>query len=451
MAHFQIDSKARSPWATLTDVREVEIFPAESAVQGEISIPGSKSFTNRALIISALAEGQSMLSGMLRSDDCYWCIDALGKLGVECQVEGDQVVVKGSGGKWANQNGKLYIGAAGTIARFLPAALAASPEGEWEIEASHSMSERPIKPMIEALLGMGADIRYLNKDGYYPLAIRGTGLQGREVFVSGQLSSQFISGLLLSAPYAKETVKIRVVDQIVQHAYVFITLDLMEQFGAKVEYEHSLREIKVHPGHYSARDIQLEADASTACYFFALAAITNGRIRINNLSHQTKQPDIKMLDVFERMGCKVSKGEDFVELKGTPQLKGGFEISLREMSDQALTLAAIAPFADAPITITEVAHIRHHESDRLRVMCEALTQLKIQVEEFEDGLKVYPGSPVPTLLRSYDDHRMAMSLALIGAKARGIRIHDPGCVSKTCPTYFSMLQNLGIGVTSISK
>ena len=220
----------------------------------------------------------------------------------------------------------------------------------------------------------------------------------------------------------------------------------MEQFGVKADFTEDLLEIVVPQSEYKGCNLQLEADASTASYFLALAAVTNGRIKITNLSSKNSQPDINMITIYEKMGCTVTRGEDFIELIGTPILKGGFEISMLDMSDQTLTLAAIAPFATAPITLRDVEHIRYHESDRISAMCTELQKLGIKVEEYKDGLTVYPGTPRATTLDSYDDHRVAMSLALIGAKVPGIVINDPGCVSKTCPSYFDLLQQLGVNV-----
>lgn len=441
------DLKARSPWASLQHVHEVDISPPNRPVNGEMTIPGSKSFTNRALLMAAMAEGSSIISDVLKSDDSYWCIDVLKKLGVHIRMEGNTAYIDGVAGQWPAKQGNLYIGAAGTIGRFLPGALAASHEGSWKVEASRRMSERPIGTLIDGLKEIGGDINDLRQEGFFPIQVNGSGLKGGDVHVSGKVSSQFISGLLMAAPYAEKPVTIRVTDHIVQHAYVQITLDLMKQFGVEAEVDDGLQTMKVNPGTYQGQTFPLEADASTTCYFLALAALTNGTIRINNISYDTRQPDIKMVDVFESMGCNVTKGKNFIELEGTEQLKGGKTISLKEMSDQALTLATVAVFADAPVTITDVAHIRHHESDRIQAICESLARLGIRVEEHHDGLTVYPGKPEPGVLDSYDDHRVAMSLSLIGARIPGIKINNPGSVSKTCPAYFELLQSLGVQVT----
>ncbi|MDM8099879.1 MULTISPECIES: 3-phosphoshikimate 1-carboxyvinyltransferase [Oceanobacillus] len=443
--NLMFDSKARSPWTSLQGIERITVSPGKHRIEDSITIPGSKSLTNRALIMSALADGKSQISGILKSDDSYWCIEALKKLGVNIKLQGNTAYVNGNRGWWNSAD--LYIGSAGTIARFLPGVLAACHEGEWELEASQSMRKRPVAPLIDALKELGAEIDYLAAKDYYPLRIKGTEMKGGEVSLSGAISSQFISGILIAAPCFNETTTVTIKDEIVQHAYVYLTLDLMKEYGADVQDDHALQQIVINPQGYKAKDIQLEPDASAACYFLALAAVTNGRIRINGLTEKTKQPDIQMLEVFEQMGCRVTKGADFIELEGTMKLKGDFEISMKEMSDQALTLAAIAPFADGPITIKGVAHIRHHESDRISVICKALTQLGIITEEFNDGLKVYPGKPKPALLNTYDDHRVAMALALIGARAEGIELNDPGCVSKTFPPYFALLEDLGVRIT----
>ncbi|MGG3915885.1 3-phosphoshikimate 1-carboxyvinyltransferase [Rossellomorea vietnamensis] len=447
MAH--LDLKARSPWSELKNIKSLEIKPLGSkTLRKDITIPGSKSFTNRALILGAVANGTTQLSGILKSDDSYWCIKTLNELGVKTDIVDESIAIEGCGGKWVDHL-SLYIGAAGTIGRFLPGVLAADPSSEssWNLEASERMSQRPIMPLIEAINTLGGRIEYKEKEGYFPLEIRGGGLSGGEVSISGKTSSQFISGLLLASPLTKQDVKITVIDELVQQEYVKITIDLMEKFGVKISHSKDFKVFEIPRGSYKGRNLQLEADVSTACYFFALAAITKGSIKITNVNPKTNQPDIMMLEVFERLGCEITTGKDWIEVKGPEVLTGGFQISMKEMSDQALTLATIAPFANEPITIREVEHIRTHESDRISAICTELKKMGIKVDEYKDGLTVYPGEPKSAIVETYDDHRVAMSLSLIGTRVPGIKVNNPGTVSKTCPTYFSLLENMGIGIT----
>ncbi|WP_248925135.1 3-phosphoshikimate 1-carboxyvinyltransferase [Paenibacillus hamazuiensis] len=440
------DRGTRSPWSRYNETQEVLILPAAGPVDAAIRVPGSKSLTNRALIMAALAEGTSRLEGLLKSDDSYWCVDSLRRLGVGIDVSDDTAVVEGAGGQWPVPHGALYVGAAGTVARFLPGALLAG-SGEWSVSGGRRLSERPLAPLLEALARLGADIRCEREAGCLPLTVRASGgLPGGETAISGAVSSQFLSGLLIAAPYAKAPVTIRVEGGVVQRDYVEMTLDMMRRFGVRPEVRDEGRSFVVVPGRYQPGEYRLEPDVSTCCYYWALAALTNGRIRIDGISAETRQPDIEMLDILERMGCAVTKSADFVEVQGTPKPKGGFTVSMKRWSDQTLTMAALACFADGPVTLTDAAHIRHHECDRIAAICTELRKLGIRVEEREDGLTVHPGQPRPALLDPQDDHRMAMSLALIGAKAGGVRIADPSCVAKTCPDYFDQLAALGVNV-----
>lgn len=438
------DREDRSPWSTNTDKKWVEICPPKAPVEGTIRLSGSKSLTNRALIIAALAEGTSQIDGILRSDDTYWCIDCLTKVGIRVVIEGDNAQVEGCGGSWPINSGELYVGAAGTVARFLPVALAVGT-GVWTIRGSKRMSERPLTPLLDALSKLGAQID--NEGCSLPFKLTTKGLQGGDVVLPGYISSQFISGLLLATPYAKEQVTIQIEGEVVQREYVEMTIDMMRVFGVEAQVSDHGQLMKVPTRRYQAQSIQLEPDVSTCCYFWALAALTAGRIRIEGINaERTRQPDIEMLDVLERMGCNVLRGKDYVEVHGAEQLRGDFTISMKRWSDQTLTIAAMAPFANGPITLTDAAHIRHHECDRISAICSELRNLGIQVDEHHDGLTVYPGQPVPALLDSHDDHRMAMALSLIGARIENIRIMDPGCVSKTCPDFFDRLSKLGVQI-----
>lgn len=450
----------RSPWAWQPPTDTVVVSPPTKPLDVHIAIPGSKSFTNRALLIAALADGSSKLQGVLRSDDSYWAMDVLRTLGVgvaETDGEaGETVVVDGVGGLWPSREGTLYVGSAGTLARFLPGALAAAPEGhgEWTVDGSDQLRSRPVAPLIAALQHLGVDIEGM-KDAALPLRVR-AGLAGGTVSIPGDVSSQYTSGVLMAAAYARHTVTVRVMGDVVQPDYIRITTALMRAFGADVtEADVSPDDeadvgmvFTVNPRPYAGQEYTLEADASTACYFLALAALTAGRVRVTNVGYDSLQPDARFVDVLQRMGCVVHKGSAWLEVQGPKQLRGGVTVNMRPMSDQALTLGALAAFADGPVEVTGVPHIRHHESDRIHVFCTQMARLGIRTEERHDGFVVYPGAPRPGIvIDPHDDHRHAMAFSLLGTKVPGIRISDPGCVSKTCPTYFELLRGLGVGVS----
>jgi 3-phosphoshikimate 1-carboxyvinyltransferase len=371
----------------------------------------------------------------------------LKQLGLAIEVEEDRVRIDGQSGHWPRQEARLFLGAAGTLARFLPGALAAGQGGVYLVDGIQQLRRRPLKPLLDALKQLGADLTVLGEDGGLPLKVKATGLWGGTVEIEGHVSSQFLSGLLIASPLAKETVHINVANGLVQPAYVGITVELMRQFGANVEHDSEFSSFQVHPGGYHGQDIVLEADASTACYFLSAAALTQGTVRVTNVGYHSLQPDAQFIDVLERMGCHCIKHDDYLEVSGPVQLRGGFTVDMKPMSDQAITIAALAPFADAPITVKNVAHIRHHESDRIAVICQALQKLGVEIQEHDDGFTVYPGKPHGATLDPHDDHRQAMTYSLLGLKVPGIIIKDPGCVSKTCPGYFDQLKKLGINVT----
>lgn len=424
----------------------VVVSPPPKPPEADVMVPGSKSFTNRALLVAALAEGDTTLEGILRSDDSYWAVHVLQQLGVPVHVDGTTVHVRGCGGRWPVAEGRLYVGSSGTLARFLPGALAAAPRGTWEIDGSQQLRDRPMGPLVDGLRQLGARVEYLIDSESLPIRVA-AGLTGGEAVVPGAVSSQFVSGVLLAAPYAAQRVTVKVTEGLVQPEYVGMTVRLMQAFGADVVHDVDYTSLRVAPGRYRGRTYTLEADASTACYFLTLAALTGGRVRVRNVGYGSSQPDARFVDVLERMGCSVARDANWLEVEGTPGLRGGFAVDMKPMSDQALTLGVAAVFADAPVCVRGVAHIRRHESNRIAVFCRQMARLGIRVDEMEDGFVVYPGMPKPgPALDPHDDHRQAMAFSLLGARVPGIRIMDPGCVSKTCPAFFQMLSELGVGV-----
>ncbi|MDF2726259.1 MAG: 3-phosphoshikimate 1-carboxyvinyltransferase, partial [Paenibacillus sp.] len=348
------NASARSPWSAHHDKRLVRVHPPQSKLDGVIRLAGSKSMTNRALLMAAMAAGTSRIEGILKSDDSYWCVDALTKLGIRVDIEGETAHLEGCGGDWPAADGELYVGAAGTVARFLPALLAAGRSGgNWTLTGSRRMSERPMAALLDALEQLGARFEYAQRAKCLPLRLEANGLRGGTAAIAGSTSSQFISGLLLAAPYAEGGLTVRIEGEVVQRDYVQMTLDMMELFGVKADVSDDGQSISVWADGYKANSITLEPDISACCYFWAAAALTGGRIRIEGIRcADTRQPDIEMLDVLERMGCTVLRGDSFAEVAGTGRLHGGFTLSMKRWSDQTLTIAAMAVFADGPITLT---------------------------------------------------------------------------------------------------
>lgn len=440
-------SESLSPWG-MKRAESVKIRPLTKRFETEIRLPGSKSYTNRAILLAAVSDGTSRLFSPLFSDDTFWCAEALSKLGVNIRADRNEGVISVDGVNKLKVIDELdlpYLGSAGTIARFLPGIVAARGEGEITLTSSEQLAGRPVYELINSLRDLGAEIR-LPENVSFPMTIKGGSLAGGKTTVSGKTSSQFISGLLLSAPLAKEPVCIKISDRIVQADYVRITLELMEKFGVNVDHDRELKEFYTQPQNYKAQDILLEADASTATYFFALAAATKSKITITNLNPDTLQPDLGFVNHLENLGCKVEKDGEKISVTGPEQLKGGKTFDFNACSDSTPALVAIAPFADAPVKVKGVEHIRHHECDRLSVMRENLEKARVRVVEHRDGLEITPtpGAPQTAVINPYDDHRMAMAFSVVSAAGRGGTILDPACVSKTCPSFFELLGHVGI-------
>lgn len=437
---------AKSPWSSLDGVEKLSLHPTDQVFNKEIIIPGSKSVTNRAFILAGFSKGTSKLSGYLKSDDTYWCMETLKKLGATFEFEGDSINITGVDMESLPEEQTVFIGSAGTTARFLPGILGTQDKSEITITSTEQLAGRPHKTLHDALIQLGVEVSYIEEEGQLPVKIKGTPETGGKVMIAGDKSSQFISGLLLAAPLFNQPTEIELTTEIVQSAYVDITIELMEQFGISVEVSDDYKHMKVEKGSYQATNLPLEADLSTACYFMALAALKKSTIKINHLNLKTHQPDLEVVDILEKMGATVKKGEDYVVITGPEQLKGNLTIDMNACSDQALTIGTLAAFADGPITITGVEHIRNHECNRVEALTESLTKLGINIQEHQDGWTIQPGEIQSATLDTFDDHRVAMSLSLVGTKVDGITLLDPACVSKTCPTYFEMLKSLGMSI-----
>ncbi|MBI5757599.1 MAG: 3-phosphoshikimate 1-carboxyvinyltransferase [Planctomycetales bacterium] len=418
----------------------IEITPVTKPVSGTIRPPGSKSLTNRALIVAALADGRSRLTGVLDSQDTRVMIDSLQRLGLDVRhdVESSVVVMQGQGGLIPSRSAELWLENSGTSIRFLTA-FCALGSGRYRLDGNARMRERPIGELVSALRQLGADVTCELGTNCPPVVIQAAGLTGGVARVKGNISSQYLSGLLMAAPAAKGSVEIVLEGNLVSEPYIDMTLGVMAQFNVQVESDLGGRYV-CHPQPYRAANYDIEPDASAASYFFAAAAITGGKVAVAGLTRHSLQGDMQFVDALEKMGCRVLFQSGSVTVTGGP-LKG-IDIDMGAISDTAQTLAAVAPFADGPTRIRNVAHIRHKETDRITALVTELRRLGITVDEHDDGLTIHPGAPQPATIQTYDDHRMAMSFSLIGLRSPGIRIANPECTSKTYPEFFRDLQKL---------
>ncbi len=420
---------------------ELEIVPLEHPINATVTPPGSKSYTNRALPIAALANGNSLLTGALFSDDTHYMTQALLELGFEIRgdEENNTFSVQGLNGMIPTDAAKVFVGNSGTTARFL-APLMALGRGTFELDGVPAMQKRPIQPLLEALNTLGARASSIHDTGCPPIRIVANGLRGGNVKMRGDLTSQVFSALLMSAPYFENGITLEVEGELVSKPYLEVTGQTMKAFGIELEIQNFERFI-VKPGEYSATHYTVEPDASAASYFFAAAAITGGRVVVPGLGSNSLQGDLNFVRVLEQMGCTVNQTDMQTEVIGTTNLRG-VDIDMSQISDTAQTLAAIAPFASSPTRMTGIGFIRRKETDRIGAVVRELQRLGINAIEEPDGMVIHPGIPKPARIQTYDDHRMAMGFAVLGLRARGITILEPGCVTKTFPKFFEVLERL---------
>lgn len=419
----------------------------------EVTVPGSKSITNRALLLAALSEGKSVLKGVLFSDDSRVFMEALKTLGYEIDVNEKEakVTIVGHGTQIPKQAADVYVGSAGTAARFLTAMLALSG-GHYHVTSSKQMQARPMRPLLEALECLGAKFQFLEDEYCFPFEILGReeSSEKKKVPLNIDASSQFLSALLLNGVFSKTGFDVVLTGKRDAKAYVKISMKMMEEFGVSMR-QKSENEYEILPlGHYTAREYQIEPDVSAACYFYAMAAINGGVARAAHVHFDSSQGDVKFLRVLEKMGCTVTDEPDGICLRGPEDgILHGVDVVMSDFSDQTMTLAATAVFAKGDTTIHGVAHIRRQESNRMQAIVNELTRLGISCEETEDGLIIHPKTPKcsdenPVVIQTYGDHRMAMAFAVIGTKVPGIRIDDPLCCRKTFENYFEWLTKLNL-------
>jgi len=423
------------------------IQPLESPPDTVIAVPGSKSITNRALILAALAEGRSALRGALFSDDTRVMIGALRRLGfdVEAEEASEKISVGGQGGRIPATEAGLFTGNSGTSIRFLTA-LTALGRGRYRLDGTERMRQRPQGDLLEALQSLGVTAVSEAGNGCPPIRIESAeGLRGGTVRLRAEASSQFLTALLMVAPYASSDLTMEVVGPL-RPFYVEITRRMMAQWGVQAEVQESHRFAVPAGQRYAPQpEYAIEPDASSASYFFAAAALTGGRVSVPGLGPNALQGDVRFAtEVLAAMGCEVT--HDTRGLTVTGPVVGrlrGIDRDMSAISDTSLTLAALAPFADSPTTVRNIAHTRLQECDRIAAACAELARLGVRVEEHSDGLTVYPADTIrPAVVETYKDHRVAMSFALIGLKVPGVVIRDPGCVAKTFPDYWQRLERL---------
>ncbi len=412
------------------------------AFDATLRVPGSKSITNRARLVAARARGESRLRGGLASNDTEAMVECLTALGCSIPLGKDAWTVRGRRGRLTRSPAKLDVRNSGTTARFLTAA-AALADGPVVIDGNARMRERPIADLVEALGELGVRVDVLGKYGCPPVRVHGGGLPGGKAVIDARLSSQYVSAVLLAAPYAGSDVELGFRNGILaSRPYVDLTLQVMRAFGAETDWTPS-GGLRVRGGRgYEGRNYEIEPDASAAVYPFCAAAVTGGRARVEGIPAESIQADLALLDVLEEMGCEVNRGPGFVEVRGPSGLLQGVDVDLNDLPDAAVALAVVAIFADGSTRIRNVANLRIKETDRLAALETELRKLGASVRSTEDSITIEGGQHRGAEIETYHDHRIAMALALAGLRIPDVVIRDPGCVSKTWPDYFSVLGHI---------
>lgn len=454
------------------------IHAIKHPIDTTVIIPGSKSITNRALLLAAIGSAEILLENVLGSDDTITCIEALKALGISLNWNRAKQTcsVQGCKGVFPNQTAMIHCHDAGTVTRFILPLLAAQPNADYTVIGSQRMSARPIKPLLDVLAEQGAQFDFLEQQDHLPLRLKSSGLTGGKVKIDISMSSQFLSGLLMVSKLAKKDLQISVENPLIPDTFpmtyischfreggdpldsLFFLDSRLRRNDTSIDCQvlrenpsdndlsskpyvmmtqHMIEVFAQNPSHYA-----IEPDASTASYFFAAAALTNGKVTVPNLPIDGLQGDLQFLNLLTQMACTVQTNLNQVTVTGTAQLKGLGTVSMAGFSDTFMTAAALAVFADSPTTLTGLAHTRLQESDRISAMAQELQKLGIQTKTTADSITIYPGKPKGGLLDSHHDHRIAMSLTLIGLKVDGITIDGAECVSKTCPEYFELLVGL---------
>lgn len=419
----------------------------------QVACPGSKSITNRALLLATLAEGTSTLKGVLFSDDSRHFLNCIQELGFETSVnEEDKIItITGLGGAIPKEEASIYVGSAGTAARFLTAFLGLS-KGTWHLDSSDQMKKRPMAPLLDALKVLGCQVTYEDREGFFPFTLTSPGFTAFHANVNIDKSSQFLSALMIAATLSPKDFEITLEGS---HgmAYAEMTRTMIEQFGVSIPGDFSRGKIIIPAGQkLKAMEYQIEPDISGACYFYGTAALTGLSLQVKDVHMKALQGDVQFLSLLESMGCNLQEDTDGVIMTGPADGRlRATSVDMSAFSDQAITLAALAPFTNGPVTITGIGHIRLQESDRLSAIATELGKLGIKCDEGADCITIYPGPVTAGPIDTYEDHRIAMGFSLIGLRREGILIKDPDCCRKTFENYFQVLDKLAKEVNTFSK
>jgi len=413
----------------------IQIIPKE--INGSISVPGSKSISNRILAMAALSNSNIRIEGLLISDDTKVMMNALSSIGVDIQINNNDVLIKGLSGKFNENENEIYLENSGTSTRILTALLSLVP-GVKIIDGNDRMKERPMKDLIDSLRDNAIDIKCLNNEGFLPIQINSSRFPGGDIFIKGNVSSQFISSILITAPYAKKEIILNLSGEIISKSYIEMTLKLMKKFGIEVN-RISENTFKIPLGIYTLNSsFKVEADASSSVYPLAMAAISGGKVTVN-IGSKSIQGDSKFYTILEKMGCIVSQTELSTTVIGPKKLKA-IEIDMNDMTDSFMVVSILASVAEGKSKIYNIKNQRLKECDRIKAISNELKKSAINVKELDDGLEIIGGNPHGALIKSYDDHRIAMSFAVLGTKIAGIIISDPDCTKKTYPNFWKDIE-----------
>lgn len=440
--HFQILKEIKEKYVLDTQMKIHEVYVVKKnnrPVNKSVVVPGSKSMTNRALLLAAMSNEKSRLRGVLFSDDSRHFLECLESIGFKLEInEEDNIVdIYGCGGEIPLKEGSIDVGSAGTAARFLTAMLALS-DGSYTINCSEQMERRPMKDLFDVLTMLGAKFEYLHEKFHLPVKVTGNGRKSQNIDMDISKSTQYLSAMLMVTPILNNDINIHITSEKKDGSYIRITRKMLKEFGVKVEFDGE--NYKVFGGqHIHIGDYYIEPDVSAACYFYGMAALLGGSMVVKNVHFNSTQGDLKFLEVLEKMGCILEDTEEGIKLTGSGTLSG-IDIDMNDFSDQALTLAAIAPFADSTTWIRNIGHIRGQECNRMSAIINELSKCGVNCKEIENDIIIEPGIVGKAVIETYDDHRVAMAFTLMGLKCSGIIIDNPMCCRKTFEGFYDVLE-----------